>query len=144
MLKLLLHTCCSPCSIAVVDELRHKFDITVFFYNPNIYPEEEYLKRKKEVIRICAEWGVPMVDGDYETKKWQKEIKGLEKEKEGGARCVKCFKMRLNEAANYAKQNGFDCFASSLSSGRNKDAAILNALGDALGIFYGVKFYAED
>lgn len=85
-----------------------------------------------------------MVDGDYETKKWQKEIKGLEKEKEGGARCVKCFKMRLNEAANYAKQNGFDCFASSLSSGRNKDAAILNALGDALGIFYGVKFYAED
>lgn len=143
-MKLLLHTCCAPCSIAIIDELKQKFDLTVFFYNPNIYPKEEYLKRKKEVIRVCEEWGVPMVDGDYEESRWRNYISGLEREPEGGARCAMCFKMRLNRAAYYAKQNGFDYFATSLTSGRNKDAEIINPLGDALGVFYGVNFYVED
>ncbi len=144
MNKLLLHTCCAPCSIAAIDELRQKFDVTVFFYNPNIYPAEEYLKRKKEIIRVCEEWGTPMVDGDYEEPKWRNYISGLENEPEGGARCSMCFKMRLNKAAYYAKHNGFDYFSTSLTSGRNKDAEKINPLGDALGVFYGVNFYAED
>jgi len=142
--KLLLHTCCAPCSIAIIDELRQKFIVTVFFYNPNIYPEEEYLKRKKEVIRVCKEWGVSMVDMDYETEIWRNKINGLENEPEGGVRCAQCFKMRLNKTAYYAKQNGFNYFASSLTSGRNKDAEIINPLGDALGVFYNVNYYAED
>src|SRR3989339_783281 len=122
MKRFLLHTCCAPCSIAVIDELKNQFDLTVFFYNPNIYPEEEYLKRKKEVVKICEEWSVPMVDMDFEPKKWHGYIKGLEKEKEGDLRCVKCLQLRLDKTAHYAKKNNFNFFSTSLSSGRNKSA----------------------
>ena len=76
MQNFLLHTCCAPCSIAVIDEIKNQFALTVFFYNPNIYPEAEYLKRKAEVIKICTEWGVPMIDMDYEAEKWCEKIKG--------------------------------------------------------------------
>lgn len=144
MEKILLHTCCAPCSIAVIDELRHKFEITVFFYNPNIFPQEEYLKRKNWVIKICEEWGIPMIDGDYEIALWREKIKGLENEPEGSARCSQCFKMRLEKSAAYAKQNGFEYFATSLTSGRNKEAQKINPLGEALANFYGVKFYLAD
>lgn len=66
----LLHSCCAPCAIAVIDELRNAYALTVFFYNPNIYPEDEYLRRKREVVRVCEEWGVPMIDADYEPDVW--------------------------------------------------------------------------
>lgn len=144
MKKLLLHTCCAPCSIALIDELKNQFDLTVFFYNPNIFPEAEYLKRKGEVIKICVEWQVPMIDRDYETEKWNEAVAGWEKEPEGGARCPKCFAMRLQEAAKYAGKNGFEYFATSLTSGRNKKAEIINPLGKMLGEKYGVKFLEAD
>ncbi|MBT3538922.1 epoxyqueuosine reductase QueH [Candidatus Parcubacteria bacterium] len=142
--RFLLHTCCAPCSIAIVDELKSNYDLTVFFYNPNIHPEEEYLKRKKEVVRVCEEWNVPMVDMDYEVEKWNDAVKGLEKEPEGGARCSKCFAMRLKHAAEYAGKNGFDIYSTSLTSGRNKKADIICPLGVSFGEKYGVEFHCED
>ena len=145
MEKFLLHTCCAPCSIAVIDELKKQFDLTVFFYNPNIFPDEEYLKRKKEVVKVCNEWGVPMIDADYEAREWLERVgKGRENEPEGGARCPLCFKFRLAKTAQYAAENGFDIFGTSLTSGRNKKADVIHPLGVSLAKEYGIKFYEED
>lgn len=144
MLKFLLHTCCAPCSIAVIDELKNKFDLTVFFYNPNIYPEEEYLKRKKYVVQICQEWGVLMIDMDYEVEKWNEAAAGFENEPEGGTRCPRCFKLRLEKTALYAKENDFDIFCTTLTSGRNKKAELINPIGVNIGAKHGVKFFEAD
>ncbi|MFZ2189213.1 MAG: epoxyqueuosine reductase QueH [Candidatus Magasanikiibacteriota bacterium] len=144
MQKFLLHTCCAPCSIAVIDELKSQYDLTVFFYNPNIYPEEEYLKRKKEVVKVCEEWGVKIIDFDYDQSSWDEAIKGLENEPEGGARCPKCFAMRLEKTAQCAKENNYDIFCTTLTSGRNKLAEIINPIGRMLGEKYGVEFLEAD
>jgi predicted adenine nucleotide alpha hydrolase (AANH) superfamily ATPase len=144
MNNFLLHTCCAPCSIAIIDELYQKFDLTVFFYNPNIFPEAEYLKRKKEVVRVCKKWQIKMVDMDYEIEEWNKKVKGLEKEPEMGARCPVCFKMRLEKTAEFAKENGYKIFGTSLTSGKNKKADIINPIGKSLEEKYEVKYYEED
>ena len=144
MKKILLHTCCAPCSIAIIDELKNQFDLTVFFYNPNIHPKEEYLKRKKYVKQICKEWGVKMVDADYEAENWHRVVRGLESEPEMGRRCLVCFKLRLKKAAKFAAENGFDIFSTSLTSGRNKKADIINPIGLSLAEEFGVKYLAED
>jgi len=144
MQKFLLHTCCAPCSIVVIDELKNKYDLTVFFFNSNIYPEAEYLKRKKYVMQVCEEWGIKMVDLDYDNESWQQQIVGFEAEPEMGARCSICFKIRLEKTAQYAKENGFDIFCTSLTSGRNKKAEIINPIGCALGEKYGVEFLQAD
>jgi len=144
MKKFLLHTCCAPCSIAVIDELKNQYDLTVFFYNPNIFSEEEYLKRKAEVVRVCTEWEVPMVDMDYEWEKWNENVKGLESEPEGGKRCVACFAMRLRRTVEYARENGFQMFCTTLTSGRNKKAEIINPIGLELGREFGVEFFVAD
>ncbi|MBI5731997.1 MAG: epoxyqueuosine reductase QueH [Candidatus Magasanikbacteria bacterium] len=140
----LLHACCAPCSLAVIDELRAGYDLTVFFYNPNIFPEEEYLKRKKEIRKVCEECGVPIVDRDYGREEWQEAVRGLEKEPEGGARCSVCFRLRLEKTAAYAARRGFEWFGTTLTSGRNKRAEVINFLGHAAGEKYGVRFYEAD
>ncbi|MFA7654043.1 MAG: epoxyqueuosine reductase QueH [Candidatus Magasanikbacteria bacterium] len=162
MKKFLLHTCCAPCSIAIIDELKSQFELTVFFYNPNIYPEAEYLKRKAEVIKVCDEWDVPMKDFDstsatppepplgkrginYGQNEWHDQVaKGLDSEPEGGRRCPLCFKFRLAKTAEYAAQNGFEIFGTSLTSGRNKKADVIHPIGVALAKVYKIKFYEED
>lgn len=144
MKKLLLHVCCAPCSVAVIDELKGSYNLTVYFYNPNIYPLDEYLKRKAEVIKICEEWKIPMIDADYETDKWENVIKGLEKEQEGGKRCLTCFTLRLNKAGEYASKNGFDIFATTLTSGRNKKADVIHPLGVGVATKLGLKFLDTD
>jgi len=152
MPKFLLHTCCAPCSIAVIDELKNKVDpstgqrtsLTVFFYNPNIYPEEEYLKRKAEVVRVCEEWGVKMIDFDYEQKEWNDTVQGLEGEPEGGARCAQCFKLRLERTAQYARENDYEIFCTTLTSGRNKKAEVINQIGKILREKSGVRFFEAD
>ncbi|HAT03258.1 MAG TPA: recombinase [Candidatus Magasanikbacteria bacterium] len=144
MKKFLLHTCCAPCSIAIIDELQSQYDLTVFFYNPNIHPEEEYMKRKAEVVKVCQEWGVKMVDMDYEVEKWQDVTKGFEKEPEGGVRCSKCFALRLEKTAQYAADNNFEIYSTSLTSGRNKKADVIFPLGEFFGNKYGIEFLAED
>lgn len=142
--KFLLHSCCAPCSIVAVDELKEDFELTVFFYNPNIYPNTEYERRKKYVMLICEEWQIPMVDMDYEAKQWSEAISGLEHEPEGGRRCNTCFKFRLAKVAQYAKENNFKYFGTSLTSGRNKKAGIINPIGKAFAKHFGLRFYDTD
>lgn len=142
--KFLLHVCCGPCSVAIFAELSVKFYVTVHFYNPNIYPEAEYHKRKAEVIKICDELNIMVIEEEYEVKEWLKRIVGYENEPEGGKRCDICFQMRLEKAAQYAKKHGFEYFSTSLTSGRNKYAKIINPIGVEVGRKYGVKFYEED
>ncbi len=144
MQKFLLHTCCAPCSIAIVEELKDKFDLTVFFYNPNIFPEAEYTKRKNEVIKVCENWKVKMVDKDYEHENWRVAVKGMEAEPEMGNRCHVCFRFRLAESARYASENNFDIFGTSLTSGRNKKAQIINPIALSLAEQFNIKFYDED
>lgn len=144
MKKLLLHVCCAPCSIAIIDELRQKYSLTVFFFNPNIYPEAEYLKRKEEVIKVCKEWDVPIVDMDYEPAVWEGEVMGFEDEIEGGLRCSVCFALRLRRTAEFSALNGFDAFATSLTSGRNKKAEVINPIGKRLAETFNVDYLADD
>ncbi len=144
MQKFLLHTCCAPCSIAIVEELKDNFDLTVFFYNPNIFPAEEYMKRKEQVVKVCKEWNIKMVDKDYEHEKWRQEVKGLETEPEMGNRCAVCFKFRLQATVHYATENNFDIFGTSLTSGRNKKAQIINPIAQFLADQFNIKFYDED
>ena len=144
MEKFLLHTCCAPCGIAVIDELRQKYDLTVLFYNPNIHPEEEYLKRKAEVVRVCEEWNVPMIDQDYTPEEWDREVKGLENDPEGGMRCRSCIKMRLFKTAEIAKENGFDIFSTTLTMGSRKPNSVIGALGEEIAQKLDLVYLAED
>lgn len=144
MKQFLLHTCCAPCSIAVIDELRKSYDLTVFFYNPNIYPEEEYLKRKAEVVRVCTEWSVPMVNGDYEPEKWNDVVRGKENAPEGGLRCQACIGMRLERTAQEASARGTELFGTTLTMGRQKKASMIFPLAEEAALRAGVMFYAED
>lgn len=142
--RFLLHTCCAPCGIAVIDELRHKYDLTVFFFNPNIHPEDEYLRRKREVVRVCKEWNVPMIDADYDPSLWDTAVRGFEGEPEGGARCGICFRVRLFRTAETAAGRGFGIFGTTLTTGRNKQAIIITPIGEVAGKRFGVRYYAED
>ncbi len=142
--KFLLHTCCAPCGIAVIDELRKDYDLSVLFYNPNIFPKAEYLKRKAEVIRVCEEWDIPMIDQDYDSARWDKAVKGLEGEPEGGIRCGVCFRERLFRTAKVAADLGIRLFGSTLTTGRNKRAIIITPIGMAAGKRFGVAYFSED
>ena len=142
--RFLLHTCCAPCGIAVIDELRKSYDLWVLFYNPNIHPEGEYLKRKQEVVRLCEEWGVPMIDEDYDVAAWDDAVRGLESEPEGGKRCAACFRFRLFRVAKIASELGFPIFGTTLSSGRNKSAAIIDPIAQEAAEAFGIRYLAED
>lgn len=144
MQSLLLHCCCAPCGIAVIDELRAMYVLTVFFYNPNIDPEAEYQHRKREVVRVCEEWQVPMIDGDYEPAVWAEAIRGREAEPEGGLRCRACIGMRLQRTAEEAQRRGMELFGTTLTMGRRKKASLIFPLAEAAGMTRGVKFLAED
>lgn len=142
--RFLLHACCAPCGIAVIDELRKAYGLSVVFYNPNIFPEEEYLKRKAEVVRVCEEWGIPMIDADYDPSSWDQAVSGLEREPEGGRRCPVCFRMRIDRVAEIAARDGFSVFGTTLTSGRNKRSDIIHPIGEAAADRHGIRFYAED
>ena len=120
--KLLLVSCCAPCSVGVIEDLsKQHIDFTILFYNPNIQPKEEYTRRLVENKRICELYGVPFVELEYEPEVWQQATKGLENEPEKGKRCDKCFYLRLKKAAEYAKANGFTRISSVLGISRWKD-----------------------
>src|SRR5690606_27246531 len=119
--KLLLHSCCAPCSGEVMEAIQASgIDYTIFFYNPNIHPQKEYLIRKEENIRFAEKHGVPFVDADYDTDNWFERAKGMEWEPERGIRCTMCFDMRFERTALYAAENGFRVISSSLGISRWK------------------------
>ena len=142
--KFLLHTCCAPCGIAVIDELRTEFDLSVLFFNPNIYPEEEYMKRKSEVVRVCTEWSVPMIDMDYAPEEWETRVRGLEREPEQGKRCFTCIGIRLDRSAREAKYRGFGVFGTTLTMGSRKSARVIFPIGEVVARRYDLTFFAED
>ena len=128
--KLLLHSCCAPCAGEIMEALAASdIKTTVYFYNPNIHPKEEYEIRKNENRRFCEKLGFECIDGDYDKDNWFERIKGLEDEPERGERCTKCFDMRFERSALYAKENGFDVFATTLGISRWKDLNQINNSG---------------
>lgn len=146
--KLLLHSCCGPCSTEVISRLTNFFDITVLYYNPNIEPEEEYLKRKAEQIRFINEFTpinkLEIVDIDYENEEFKKVAVGLELEPEGGSRCHRCYELRMKRTAKIAKENNFDYFATTLTVSPYKDAKVINAIGENLAKEIGIKYLYSD
>lgn len=146
--KLLLHSCCAPCSSYVLEYLSQYFSITVFFYNPNINTEEEYIYRLKEQKRFINEFNsvnpINFIDGDYDTKLFLNTVQGLEDEPERGKRCIKCFELRLNKTAQTAKELSFDYFATTLTLSPLKDAVVINNLGNSLSQKYGISYLCSD
>ncbi|MCR5343989.1 MAG: epoxyqueuosine reductase QueH [Butyrivibrio sp.] len=161
--KLLLHACCAPCSSYSLEYLRQYFDITVFFYNPNIMNEPEYVKRVEEEKRLIAEYNrqveegnfegmhsdasarkIEIIEGVHNVADFLKAVKGLEKCPEGGDRCTKCFELRLEESAKIAKEHGFEFFTTTLTISPLKDAERLNRIGSEMGDKYGVSFLPSD
>ena len=142
--SVLLHTCCGPCSSACIERLHNDLDVTVYYYNPNIEPKEEYLKRKETQIGLLKELNIPYIDADYDNEEFREKVKGLETEPEGGARCPVCFKMRLDKTARVAKENNFDYFCTSLTVSPHKNSAIINLIGESVSKELGVKYLYAD
>lgn len=146
--RLLLHSCCAPCSSYVLEYLSRYFSVTVFYYNPNISPKEEYDKRVEEQQRLIEAMAfthpVSFVAGDYEPEKFYEAAKGLEREPEGGERCFRCYRLRLQEAARLAAEGGFDYFTTTLTISPLKNAAKLNEIGEELGEIYQVAHLPSD
>lgn len=145
--KLLLHSCCGPCSTTVITMLKEYFDITVFYYNPNIEPREEYEKRKSEQIRLIKELDsefVKFLESDYANEEFRSVTKGLEEEKEGGARCSVCFKLRLEKTALKAKELDYEYFGTTLTVSPYKNSYIINEIGAMLEKNFGVKYLYSD
>lgn len=146
--SLLLHSCCAPCSSYVLEYLSNYFKITIFYYNPNITDEKEYEKRVTELKRLLKELKVKneihFIEGAYEPNRFFEMAKGLEEEKEGGSRCIKCYYMRLEEAAKEAKKRNFDYFTTTLSVSPYKKAEKLNEIGKMLSDQYKVNYLYSD
>ena len=146
--KLLLHACCAPCSSYVLEYLSGIFDITLFFYNPNISPKEEYEKRKRELSRLVADMGlderVSSIEADYDPERFYSMTKGLEELPEGGERCKLCYALRLEQTARAALDGGFDYFTTTLSISPYKNADLLCSIGGELAEKYGIAYLYSD
>lgn len=146
--KLLLHACCAPCSSYCIAYLAQYFDIALLYYNPNISPKEEYDTRVEELHRLVREMlqrgalpagSVEVIEGDYEPERFEIMSQGLENEKEGSGRCYRCYEMRLAYTAEYAKENGYEYFTTTLSISPLKNAQWINEIGERLAEKYGIK-----
>lgn len=146
--RLLLHSCCAPCSSYVLELLNRHFDITVFYYNPNIAPEEEFRYRAEEQRRLIEqlphEGEMTLKVGDYDADIFEALAKGMENEPEGGERCTRCFRLRLGKTAQMARDGGYDYFTTTLSISPLKDAQRLNTIGGELAQQYGVPYLFSD
>ena len=146
--RLLLHSCCGPCSTWCITKLTKYFDITVLYYNPNIEPQEEYEKRKKEQIKFINEFKpinkLDFMDCDYDNLAFEKMANGLEKEPEGGKRCHKCYELRLQKTAEIAKNEGYDFFGTTLTVSPYKNSQIINEIGEKIAKEMDVKFLYSD
>ena len=146
--RLLLHSCCGPCSSSVLELLTKYFDVTLLWYNPNLYPQEEFDKRLATQIELIEKMGlteeVSVLAESRKHDDYLRRIKGLEDEPEGGTRCTECFRLRLMECARLAKQYGFEYFCTTLTVSRYKDAERINTLGEEIGRAFGVAWLPSD
>ncbi len=145
---LLLHACCAPCSSYCLEYLAEYFSITVFFYNPNLYPADEYDKRADEVRRLISllqvKNPVKLIVADFDDKEFYTKVRGMEKLPEGGERCRKCFELRLEKTAELAKEKGFDFFTTTLTISPLKNAQVINEVGEEMAEKYGVAHLPSD
>ena len=144
--KLLIHSCCAPCSSYVLEYLNVYFDITILYYNPNIYPETEFYKRVDEQEKLVNAMGLSseIINIGYNSNEFYSAVKGLEKEPEGGRRCEKCFYLRLEKTAQIAKERGFDYFTTTLSVSPLKNEQILNQIGKQLSEKHDIPYLYSD
>ncbi len=146
--KLLLHSCCGPCSTSCIERLTKYFDITIIYYNPNIEPQKEYEKRKFNQIKLIEEYKtdgiLDYIDCDYDNNIYREYVKGLENEPEGGARCNKCYFLRLEYTAKLAKEKGYDYFCTTLTVSPYKHSKTINEIGRTLENKYNVKYLYSD
>ena len=143
--RLLLHSCCAPCSSHCLSELSPQIGVTVLYYNPNLDCAGEYEKRKREQLRFLRETGLAdFLDCDYAPEDYLAAVRGLEEEKEGGARCAVCFRLRLERTAREAKARGFDYFATTLTVSPLKNAKLINTIGFAVAEEVGVPYLPSD
>lgn len=138
--KLLLHVCCAPCSSAVIEKIKDYFDITYYYFNSNIYPEAEFVKRKNEFKKL----GINIVEAEYNHAEFLNLVKGKEEEPEGGTRCKMCIAHRLDGAFRYAVENNYELVTTTLSISPHKDAEFINMLGEQLEKKYGIKYLHAD
>lgn len=144
--RVLLHTCCAPCSSAIIECMMQNGITPVIYYcNPNIYPYEEYRIRKEECSRYASSLGLEIIDADYDHEQWLQQMKGMEMEQERGRRCLQCFKMRLADAARYANAHGFKVITTTLASSRWKSLAQIEEAGHyAESLFPDVTFWTQN
>lgn len=145
--SLFLHACCAPCSSYVLEYLSEYFDITVFYYNPNISPREEYEKRVEEIdrfIHLVHSGKVKLLEGEYHPEDFYAAVKGMEDMKEGSERCYRCYELRLRESARLAKEKGFDYYTTTLSISPYKNAGWLNEIGLRFSQEFGVSYLVSD
>ena len=146
--RVLLHSCCGPCSSSVLEKLIRNFEVTLLWYNPNLYPQEEFDRRFATQLELIEKTGltedVQILAERRAHEDFLARVKGLEGEPEGGARCTECFRLRLVECAKLAKQYGFEYFCTTLTVSRHKDAVRINALGEEIGKAFGVKWLPSD
>lgn len=146
--RLLIHSCCAPCSSYVLEYLSEYFEITIYYYNPNIYPEAEFYRRAEEqknlIKAMPLSCEVQFIQGDYEPGQYYDVIKGMEAEPEGGERCFRCYELRLREAAKVAKELGFEYFTTTLSISPHKNSAKLAEIGEKVAKEYGVAYLPSD
>ena len=146
--RLLLHACCAPCSSSVLEYLSEYFEVTLLWYNPNIYPEAEFEKRLATLRELVEKMGlqgrVDIIALSRRSGEYYAAVKGLEEQPEGGSRCGECFRLRLRETARLAKSMGYDYFCSTLSLSRHKDAVLINSIGEELAGAEGVSWLPSD
>ena len=143
--KLLLHSCCGPCSTSVLELLNKYFEVDVYYYNPNIYPEEEYILRKENQEKVINKLeGINFIEGEYEPLVYEEKIFGLENEKEGGLRCKECISLRMEKASIYAKENNYDFFTTTLSVSPHKNSPMINEIGYSLEEKYNIPYLYSD
>ena len=146
--RVLLHSCCGVCSSAVLEYLTQHFDVTLLWYNPNLYPEAEFERRYRTLLELLEKMGltdrVAVLTEPWRHEDYDGVVRGLEQEPEGGRRCTECFRLRLLECARLARQHGFDYFCTTLTLSRHKDETRINALGEEIGRAVGVSWLPSD
>ncbi len=142
--RLLLHACCAPCATVPLERLADQYDITVFFYGPNIHPREEYLLRLADQRRLGQELGVEVIEGDYRPAEWGRAIRAFRTLPEGSARCEACYRLRMRATALLAKDKSFDAFTVTLTVSRHKNSKLLAQIGKEVSADAGVAYLAVD
>lgn len=142
--RMVLHTCCAPCSTHILELLKEVFDLALYFYDPNIHPREEYEKRRDEMRGYAETISIPFIEGPYDIERWFDVTRGHEDDREGSERCFICYEMRLGEAARFARDNGFGFFGTVLSVSPHKNAKKINEIGVSLSREYGIRYLEAD